>query len=67
MNKDQELTPKYWVGHDVESDDVFLNTASKSKCEAETKMNERFRGTNWRNLDYISIDLMEIKLVNFKD
>ena len=31
MNKEQPFTPKYWVVHDVENDDVLLHTASKSR------------------------------------
>jgi hypothetical protein len=30
MNNKQKLYPKYWVAHDVRTDDVFISTASKS-------------------------------------
>lgn len=30
----QKYSPKYWVVHDKESDDVFINTASKNKKDS---------------------------------
>jgi hypothetical protein len=30
MKPNQELTPKYWIFHSIESDDVFKDTAAKS-------------------------------------
>lgn len=30
MKTEQEFTPKYWIFHDTESDDVYLDTTSKS-------------------------------------
>ncbi len=36
MKQDQKLTPKYWVVHDKNTDDVYLNSAHKNKAEAET-------------------------------
>lgn len=31
MNNSQKLSPKYWVVHDKRTDDVFIETAHKSK------------------------------------
>jgi hypothetical protein len=30
MQKDQKFTPKYWVFHDLDTDDIFAITMSKS-------------------------------------
>lgn len=62
MNKDQEFTPKYWAGHNIESDDVFLVTASKSYEYTVILMNMKF-GDNWQDDENLQIDLFEIKLV----
>jgi hypothetical protein len=37
MNTSQQFTPKYWVVHDTLSDDVFMQTADKSKQESIRK------------------------------
>ena len=62
MNKEQEFTPKYWVGHDNKKDDVFLETAGKSRMSAILAMAAKF-GIDWADKKYLSVDLVEIKLV----
>lgn len=37
MKATQRLTPKYWVVHDSYTDDVFIQTASKSISGATNK------------------------------
>ncbi len=34
MKDDQKYMPKYWVVHDKETDDVFIDTADKSQGNA---------------------------------
>lgn len=34
MKNSQNLTPKYWMVHDVTTDDVFIDTASKTYKES---------------------------------
>jgi hypothetical protein len=35
MKPDQQFTPKYWVFHNTQTDDVFIDTAAKSLIESE--------------------------------
>lgn len=37
MNKCQKLTPKYWVVHDVKSDDIFTFTMDKNQRDSIIK------------------------------
>lgn len=37
MKKSQKYLPKYWVVHDKNTDDVFVQTMSKSLNDAENK------------------------------
>lgn len=62
MNKDQKYIAKYWIGHSVNSDDVFFYTAAKSKKDACKEM-ELTWGEDWFIDDNFSVDLFEIKLV----
>lgn len=62
MNTEQKLTPKYWVGHDKNTDDVFITTARKSWFECDEAMAELF-DDNWLNREELSIILVEIKQV----
>jgi hypothetical protein len=41
MKKDQKLTPKYWIGHDPKTDDVYISSAAKDykTCESKFKHN----------------------------
>jgi hypothetical protein len=64
MRTEQDFTPKYWVLHDPESDDVYLDTASKvyNTC-ANLAFTLHDYDTSNPNL---CISLVEIKLVEFK-
>jgi len=35
MNNNQKFSPKYWVVHDISTDDVFIDTACKTKSDSE--------------------------------
>ena len=59
MKIDQEFTPKYWVGHNTESDDVYLPTASKNRATAEHNMAEKVY-IDWVDEDYYEIILISI-------
>lgn len=75
MNKQQKLTPKYWVVHDTQTDDVFTDTLRKSKDGSEEVFldNYGFRLAGFLSDDelyewYVDQDqyvcsLVEVKLV----
>ena len=46
MKRGCAYTPKYWIGHSLKEDDVFLTTAKKSYQEAHDAMNELL-GEEW--------------------
>ena len=58
MKTVQEFTPKYWVVHDPNSDDVFIDTASKSALDAENKFTAN-HGAHYSDLGY-RLDLIQI-------
>ncbi len=63
MNTEQEFTPKYWVGHNPEKDDVYLDTASKSWDDADKKMRLLF-GEDYQYETVYKVSLVEIRLVD---
>jgi len=63
MNRNQEFTPKYWIGHDVRKDDVFLETASKDFEEAAKKLHSRIGGPYYDSQHY-DVSLFEINLIH---
>lgn len=67
MNKQQPLTPKYWIGHDESTDDVYLDTAAKSFTDCEKKMDEKFGSSRWREVETVKASLMEINLVDLTE
>ena len=74
MKPDQKHSPKYWVVHDKQTDDVFLSSAHKSKHVSERlfleQMSKMFTNPSYDDLyeafendeDYECI-LVEIKKV----
>lgn len=62
MRKDQEFTPKYWVGHHKKEDDVIWLSMSKSRDQCIEWMDECF-GDDWFLDDDYEIILIEIKQV----
>lgn len=61
MNIEQKHTPKYWVGHEKDSDDVFLVTANKDQRDTCADMIELF-GVDWVLDENLTVDLIELKL-----
>jgi len=61
MNNEQKFTPKYWVGHNVKEDDVYINTASKSYDGAYSLMETMFGDFSYS--ESLKVSLMEIKPV----
>lgn len=59
MNTEQKLSPKYWVCHDIETDDVFFGTMSKMKSTTEDLANQLL-GTGWEEAEFLKIDLIEL-------
>lgn len=48
MRDRQKLSPKYWVVHDKESDDVFIKTASKNRQDAVDIFVDDYSWDGWR-------------------
>lgn len=65
MKTNQQLTPKYWVGHNKQTDDVFLDTACKSYKDVLSCMESRY-GEDWFMDENFDIILVEIKQVSLK-
>lgn len=61
MKENQKLTPKYWVLHNKQEDDVYLYTARKSRSDA-LKATEELLGEDW----FIMEDDFEIILVEIR-
>ncbi len=64
MNSEQKYTPKYWVGHSLSTDDVFMVTASKHK-DYSCKLMEKLFGEDWfvdENFDVILIEIKQVKI-----
>ena len=63
MKDNQKFTPKYWVLHHKQNDDVYLYTARKSQSDT-LKATEELLGEDWSLLeDNFEIILIEIKKV----
>ena len=67
MKQGQQFTPKYWVFHNTDTDDVYLDTAAKSwdDCVISTEqlhLNELMDFYNNESTSY-AISLVEIKIV----
>ena len=68
MNKKQTFIPKYWVFHNVLSDDIFVETLDKGKleCECKTKLLYPKEYADYENNEYsvYNVCLIEISLIN---
>jgi len=64
MKTEQEFTPKYWIFHNTESDDVYLDTASKS-LDTCRNLAHLLYGIVSDDSRY-QFSLVEIKLVELK-
>lgn len=65
MKNDQKLTPKYWVGHNKATDDVFIGTATKSRDYTIALM-ESYFGEDWFLDEDFEIILVEVKPVDLR-
>ena len=65
MKTDQKFTPKYWVGHHKQDDDVLLQTANKSRL-ACCELMESFYGEDWFMDENFDVILVEIRVVDVK-
>ena len=60
MNNNQKLSPKYWVGHSKNTDDVIIETIDKSYSRVLDNMDLMF-GDSWYEDDNYEVILIEIK------
>lgn len=62
MQKGQGFTPKYWMGHHKQTDDVMLFSASKNRRDTVKLMEEAY-GEDWFLDENFEIILVEINMV----
>ncbi len=60
MKANQKFSPKYWIVHDPMSDDVFIETASKSWDDAHDK-GEMFFGNKMHEDNGYKVILVSIE------
>lgn len=63
MNQNQKHSPKYWVCHNKQEEDVYLSTAAKDITSTMKKTSHLF-GEGWTedpSLDIILIELKEVE------
>ncbi len=62
MNNEQKFTPKYWVCHDLDGDDILTETMSKSQDQTYLKA-KALLGGEALDRENIQIVLIEIRLL----
>jgi hypothetical protein len=62
MTPNQNFSPKYWVGHHKENDDIMVFSMNKNR-DACAKELEHAYGEDWFMDDKFEIILIEIKQV----
>jgi hypothetical protein len=70
MQKDQNFTPKYWVLHDLDTDDIFAITLSKSLESSKTlaKIHQISAYKKWmEGKGNYKFALVEIRLVESEE
>lgn len=65
MKEGQEYSPRYWMGHHKQSDDVMLFSASKSREDCLKLMEEAY-GEDWFLDDDFDVILVEIRQIVLK-
>lgn len=66
MKQNQEFTPKYWVMHDKNTDDIFVDTMDKCMSRSKGKYNKLHKdkdGVNIesaRDLECILISIVQV-------
>lgn len=63
MKTNQKLTPKYWVVHDLTTDDVIVGTLSKALDDASIKMDTLYGSDEWKDNPKYEIILISIEEV----
>lgn len=63
MNKQQKLTPKYWIAHDNTSDDVIIGTAAKTLSDCQMKTYQ-YVGIGWLGGTGKSMNDQQTDLIN---
>lgn len=63
MKQDQKFTPKYWMGHHKQTDDVMLFSASKNRLDCCKLLDEAY-GEDWFMDENFEVILVEINQVN---
>ncbi len=63
MNTEQEQSPRYWVCHSTESNDIFLTTMTKDRDRTQA-LADQLLGKGWEEAEYLRIDLIEIKFAD---
>ena len=70
MQKDQRFTPKYWVFHDLDTDDIFAITLSKSleNSKALAKIHKNSAYKEWmEEKGSCKFAVVEIRLVESEE
>lgn len=62
MKANQRYSPKFWIGHDKQTDDVIIGTGTKSFAWTENRMKEMF-GEDWMEDENLEIILVEVNLI----
>lgn len=65
MKEGQEHSPRYWMGHHKQNEDLMLFSASKNREDCVKWMEEAY-GEDWFLDDDFDIILVEIKQVPLK-
>ncbi|MND81462.1 hypothetical protein D3C76_324340 [compost metagenome] len=60
--KPNQMSPKYWVGHHKENDDIMVFSMSKSRDGCAKELENAY-GEDWFMDDNFEIILIEIKQV----
>lgn len=62
MKDNEKHLPKYWVGHNRNDSDVFLNTAYKYRQDTDDAMQRMF-GLDWEENNALEIILVQLEKV----
>ena len=66
MRSNQKFTPKYWVGHRKDSDEILIVTMYKSRRDTWDAMTNLL-GEDWEHTDKYYINLVEVKIICLGD
>lgn len=63
MKLDQKFTPKYWVGHHKQNDDIMVFSMAKSRDACVRELEQAY-GEDWFIDDNIEVILIEIRALS---